>query len=42
MEVANEVYGLQPGEKLIEYKSTNSMNNMLPSVRNAREEAAAI
>ena len=27
---------------MVEYKSTNAMNNMLPSVKSAHEEAAAI
>ena len=38
-EAMNETVGMQQGEKLIEFKSSNSMNNMLPSVRSAREEA---
>ena len=29
----------QGGQKLIKFKTSNSMNNMLPSVKDAHEEA---
>jgi len=32
----------QLGDELIHYKSTNSMNNMLPSLKTARDEAAQL
>ena len=36
----NESHGLEQGQKLVSYKSTNSMNNMLPSVKDAHQEAS--
>ena len=41
-EEENEAHGLENGEKLVAYKSTNALNNMLPSVRDAHLEAAQI
>ena len=38
----NDAYGLEPGQKLIHHKTSNSMNNMLPSVKTAHDEAAII
>ena len=39
-EAENETHGLEPGQKLVSYKTTNSMNNMLPSVKDAHVEAS--
>ena len=41
-EELNETTGLNTGEQLKFYKTTNSMNNMLPSVRDAHVEADKI
>lgn len=42
LDVLNEDFGMQPGEKLVKHSSANAMNNMLPSVKTARDEAVAI
>ena len=39
-EEKNDKVGLLPGQKLTSFKTSNSMNNMLPSVKTAHEEAA--